>query len=102
MSRASATIEPTRITVHQFLAFEDELKRIGYDVRLLKDVSVNHGEMIRELMGMMGNSVSRAELMAAITTTRYQQLRVSIDTDDDDSEFGSSTKSLSMLHFNSY
>lgn len=98
------TVEPTRITVTQFLAFEDLVRRLAQDVRMMKDVSVNHGDMIRELMNVTSSTVSKAELMAAITTTRYQQLRLNItapaqDGEDEDGDVTSvqSIKAMSTL-----
>lgn len=40
-----------------------------------QEVSVNHSGLLKELLQDAANSVSKAELMASITSTRYQQLR---------------------------
>ncbi len=73
-------IEPTRITVNQFLEFEDTVRRVSHDVHLLKTVSVNHGDSLRELLTVTSNTVSKAELMAAMatTTTKNPYLRTGV------------------------
>jgi hypothetical protein len=60
-------------------------------------VSVNHSELIKELMSDTANTVSKAELMAAITTTRYQQLRVHTGTGDADADDDAYDGGLSRL-----
>ena len=53
-------------------------------------VSINHGDLIRELLQLSTHAASKAELMAAITTTRYQQMRLRINpskTVDDEEDF---------------
>jgi hypothetical protein len=58
---------------------------------------VNHSELIKELMTDTANTVSKAELMAAITTTRYQQLRVKTSSSDPDADDDALDGGLSKL-----
>lgn len=86
------TVEPTRIHIAHFLDLERSVTRLLDDVSMLKDVSINHGDLIRELLELTANAASKAELMAAITTTRYQQLNLRIAPkrgDDEDEIFDS-------------
>jgi len=57
---------------------ESAFYKVLQDVSKLKDISVGHGNNIRDLYGSTANAVSKAELMAATTTMKFQNFNATI------------------------
>lgn len=88
---------PARIHVAHFLEMELAVGRLLEDVNMLKAISMNHGDMIRELLQLSANSATKAELMASVSVTRHQQLNVRLGPHTDEAE-SEGAKSLSKCH----
>lgn len=68
--------QPSSMKLAKMMQFENTMTRLSKDVEKLMVVSAQHGMKIKELIVNAANSVSQVEFMAAITTTRFQNLNV--------------------------
>lgn len=62
----------SRIPLARFMQIESAFIKVLQDVNKLKDISVGHGNQIRDLYGTSANAVSKAELMAATTSMKFR------------------------------
>ena len=57
---------------------ESAVLKIFDDIIKLKQVAADHGIHIKDLVKSSTNAVTKMEMMAAMATTRFQQLNLSI------------------------
>lgn len=69
-------VQSVNVKVAKLMNFEATMGKLNRDVEKLMVISAQHGMKLKELIVTAANSVSQVEFMAAITTTRFQNLNV--------------------------